>query len=242
MVLITDALKILMQQKLTVQLDWVAAGQPLSAIARIARDGSRDHPGAIWVCPLGTVTARPGTNTPSRGTACVEHSRLRFDTTILTTVRALWLSETVSAEGWLISKPANWEIAEQRKVPRITLSDSAGGVYGKLIRDGKDVSTRLWDISALGASFVCMTDTKVTRMAGSIQPIQVYAGGKQVELPGRVVYVRALSSRTSRVGVELDRQASPKAADMLDDVIGELAIRKKIEGAVPWREELRKAG
>lgn len=242
MLTLNDVILTLLQQKLTLQLDWEAAGKPLTGLVRVARDAAREQPGAIWVCPLGAVSARPGSHTEAVGTACVGHTRLRFHTTILSTTRALWLSETVSAEGWLISRPAGLTLAEQRKVPRVTLSDSAGGVYGKLMREGKEASTRLWDISATGASFVCMTDAGVKRMAGTTQVVQVFAGGRQIELPGRVVYVRALSSRTSRVGIELDRAASGLTAERLDEVVLGLAERKKIPMVLPWREVLRKAG
>jgi hypothetical protein len=242
MLALNDVISNLVQQKLTLQLDWQAAGQPLTGLVRVARDASREQPGAMWVCPLGAVAARPGSNTEAVGTACVEHTRLKFQTTILSTTRALWLSETVSAEGWLISRPAGLTMAEQRRVPRVTLSDSAGGVYGKLTGGGKEISSRMWDISATGASFVCMTDAGVNRMTGTRQVVQVFASGKQIELPGRVVYVRALSSRTSRVGIELDRTASELSAERLDEVVLALAERKKIPMVLPWREALRKAG
>jgi hypothetical protein len=250
----TDLFLAILKQRLTVQLHWSAAGAEKNALARFAKDASKDGvKGGAWICPMGETGIRPGQNMPAKAVVCIEHRRLSFETRVVKTSPALWLSDTMSVEGWLITPPTEFVQAEQRRVPRLAMSDSTGGTYGKLIGlkgggqigNSFDLGTRLWDLSATGASFVCMSGAGMNKLAGLMSAVQIYAGGVQVELPAKVIYSRALSSKTTRIGVELIRDADPMAAEKLDEVVLALAARKKVPMVLPWhglKKELKKAG
>jgi hypothetical protein len=198
---------------------------------------SFDEEGGIWVqSPTGSerVARRwHELRTPLQGQFFDRNGRYTFPTHLIGRRKDYWLTDRVAIDAWLLEAPGEVATIQERKLPRHHLADSKLGIQGKLMvidRQGvtkvREVPATLVDLSMGGASFLLPVVASLVRAAPRVIPYQpvIQLGLRRVALNGLLIYARATSARSMRVGIEFMTTARqpPQTFEKLEAVLAQL--------------------
>ena len=193
--------------------------------------------------------------TPVESVFYLADGRYAFATSVLRRVPGLWLTERVAVHAVELQVPDLVQPTPRRHDPRMLVCGN--GIVGELSapeRDGGDgglrmVSRQLWDVSSVGASFICMLGQSLPPVpppGGGDEPppltVDMRLFGRTYRMLARACYVRWLSLKTARVGVQFLQPDVEYVACVAEQIRrAEAAGRRGISAVAAQRPEGRVA-
>lgn len=209
-------------------------------------------PEGLWVHlpEEGELTvARFGTALPAVDISfAVNQTRYAFESKVLSRNRRFWVNDSVMFDALLIAAPAAVRKLDERRHPRLPVSQGSG-VSAQLIRLDKPkadaglsaakalipVDGTLNDLSLVGAGFMCTPDRALlTAQRGERLACVVDFRGAKLVLACSLARVTSVSTRAMRVGVDFAAHENEKA------MTGKLAELANVVAELERQESLRR--